>query len=178
MMEQKAQIREELSLEKITAVAIGHRIETQFRLEKWRGKVEGEPYEVREFEGNVALNEGLNELWSLAVGATSPVAAYNAANARIGVGNDNTAAVATQTGLIGTAAYDAMMATFPTYGTSQQIVFKAEFDVGDANFEWKEVTVDNGNTRNMNLFRKVPSPSLGTKTNTEIWRLQVTLTLT
>src|SRR4030042_306849 len=50
-------------------------------------------------EGNGALNEGLQQLIDILIGVDT-TNLYNAANARVGVGNSSTAEVATQTGLL------------------------------------------------------------------------------
>jgi len=132
-----------------------------------------QPYETIEREHNLLLNEGINAILTLVCGGSET--AYNNANARIGVGNSNTAAVATQTALQGAStAFKAMDTSYPTYGTSQQVVFKASFGDSEANFAWEEWTVDNGASANKNMNRKVES--LGTKTN-GTWSLQVTITL-
>ena len=132
-----------------------------------------EPYETIEREGNLLLNEGINNMWTLICGGSAT--AYNNANARIGVGNSNTAAVATQTALQGAnTAFHAMDTSYPTYGTSQYAIFKSSFGDSEGNFAWEEWTVDNGATANLNMNRKVES--LGTKTG-GTWSLQVTITL-
>jgi hypothetical protein len=62
---------------------------------------------------------------------------------------------------------------YPTYGTSQQIVFRATFGGSSANYAWNEFTVDNGTT---SLNRK--QSGQGTKTVSQVWQVTVTLTLT
>lgn len=133
-----------------------------------------EPYEVIEREGNLLLNEGINEMWKLICGGTAT--AYNNTNARIGVGNGNTpAADATQTGLQGASTeFKAMEGGYPTSGTNQRAVFKSSFGATEGNFAWEEWTVDNGAVADLNLNRKVES--LGTKT-TGTWTLEVSITL-
>jgi hypothetical protein len=131
-----------------------------------------QPYEVLEREHNLLLNEGINAIWTLVCGGSET--AYNNANARIGVGDSATAAVATQTGLLGTTAFKAMDTSYPTYGTSQAVIFKSSFSDSEGNFHWQEWTVDNGNSANKNMNRKVED--LGTKTS-GTWSLQVTITL-
>jgi len=130
------------------------------------------PYEVREIEGNLLLNEGIDEMWDLVTGAGGT--AYNNTNARIGVGNGTAAADATQTGLQGgSTAFKAMEGGYPT-STSQKVTFKSSFGDAEANFAWEEWTVDNGSTPDKNLNRKVES--LGTK-STGTWTLEVSITL-
>jgi hypothetical protein len=150
---------------------IGHR--TDWRLEKYR-QGETTPYEVSEWTGNLGLNEGLNQLATLACGGGG--ADWSAAY--IGVGDSTTAASASQTGLQAATnkAWVAMDSSYPTYGTNQQIVFKSTFDGDTANFAWAEMTVSSGSDdTGTNLLRKVESK--GTKTSGETWSLTVTVTL-
>lgn len=133
-----------------------------------------EPYETVESEGNLALNEGLNLIWSLVCGGAGTP--YNNANARIGVGDSSTAATVAQTDLQAATnkLYKAMDATFPTFGTLQKATFKSSFTGAEANFTWNEWTVDNGAVDGINLNRKVEN--LGTKAG-GTWTLTVDLTL-
>ena len=133
------------------------------------------PYEVKETEGNLLLNEGINALWSILCETTVAETRYTAANARIGVGNGTTAAAATDTGLAGAStAFKAMESGFPTFGSAQKATFKSSFGDTEANFAWEEWTIDNGATPNKNLNRK--AESLGTKSS-GTWTLEVSLTL-
>lgn len=131
-------------------------------------------YHVEYAFGNAMLNEGINTLWDLAAGQGGQTN-YGNANARLGVGNDATAPSATQTGLIGgSTAFKAMNASYPTTGSSQQIVLRSDFLTAEGNFAWLEQTADNGSTPNKNLHRA--NTNLGTKT-TGTWTLTDTITL-
>jgi hypothetical protein len=124
----------------------------------------GELVKRQKFDHNCFLNEGINEIWSLICGTGG--VKFDNTNAYIGVGDDDTAATAAQTGLQAASNkfYQPMDATYPTYGTSQKAIFRATFATGDANFAWKEITVINGvNDTHDNLNRKVQA--MGTKTN-------------
>jgi len=148
---------------------------THWKLEK-RRVWEPAPYEVSEWDGNLSLNEGLNLVASLICGGAGT--AYAEANTYIGVGDSSTAAAASQTALqAATNKFWQVMDTgYPTYGTSQQIVFKATFADGDAEFAWNEYTVSNAATdAGVNLLRKVGSK--GTKASGEEWALTITYTL-
>ncbi len=136
---------------------------------------ESEPYEVVTIEGNVLLNEGINAIWGVLSGDSS-VPAYNNANAHIGVGDDNTASDATQTGLLGSnKAYMAMDTGYPSYG-SQQIKFKSTFGTDSGNFSWNEFTVSNTSDDNgANLNRLVSTQ--GTKTQGQVWQCELTISL-
>lgn len=131
------------------------------------------PEETEERKGNLLLNEGIQEMWDLVIGATA-TSAYSNANAQLGVGSNTTAAAATQTDLQdGSAAWKAMVATFPVR-TNQTMDFKSDFTSGEANFAWQEWGVRNGATRNKNMNRKVES--LGTK-STGTWTLTGSITI-
>lgn len=136
-----------------------------------------EPFEISEFEGNVLLNEGINNvLLPLLCGTASPTA-YNNANARIGVGNDSgdVAAAATQTGLQGdTTSFAAMESGYPTVG-SQKATWRAVFDGTSANHPWQEFTVVNGaDDTGDNLNRKVSDQ--GTKASGQTWTIDLEIT--
>lgn len=146
------------------------------KVEKFRSEADrlagAEPYEVLEFEENLLLNEGITRLLNLLVGGGGT--AYNNANARIGVGSGNAAAVATQTALQGgSSLFKGQDGGFPTV-TGQSVQFRATFTDAEANFAWEEWTVDNGVTANENLNRKVAA--MGTKASGS-WTLTVTITL-
>lgn len=140
----------------------------------WLRELVGEPEDVVFVPGNLFLNEGIQELWDLAI-AAGGTTAYNNANAEIGVGDSATAAAATQTDLQAASnkLFKAMVATYPIR-TNQTVDFRSDFTSGEANFAWQEWGVRNGNTRNKNLNRKVES--LGTK-STGTWTLTASLTI-
>jgi len=136
----------------------------------------GKPYETREFVGNLLLNEGINELWKLCCGDEGTK--WDETNARLGVGDSNTAETATQTGLEASTNkfYKAMDSGYPTCGTDQKVTFKATFGESDANFDWKEFTVTNAaDDSGANLNRKVSA--VGTKSSGQVWELSLEITL-
>lgn len=148
-------------------------------IEAWRGREEEffrhfRPYETVIRLGNGLLNEGINALWTLGAGGAET--AFSNANARLGVGDSATAFNATQTDLQAATnkLYKGMDTSYPTYGTSQKITFKATFGASDANWAWQEWSVDNGASAAKNLNRKVES--LGTKSG-GTWVLTVDITL-
>jgi len=151
------------------------KIHTSFKLEKFKSKKdldENRPYEVVEGKGNVMLNEGANLLWTLICGGGGNP--YNNANSRVGVGDSNAGEDPTQTGLLGgNQLYKSMDSGYPQYGSARQAVFRSTFVETEANWAWREWSVDNGATYLVNINRKVQD--LGTKPNTEIWRFTVTL---
>jgi len=156
----------------------------RYRLSKYRQDIEpylgreGEfhrlftPYEVIEGEGNCLLNTGIDEIWDLVTGASANH--YDNTNARIGVGDSNTAANATQTDLQAATnkTYKGMETGYPT-STSQKVTFKASFGSTEANYAWEEWVVKHS-TSAICLNRKVES--LGTK-STGTWTLEVQISL-
>ncbi len=153
----------------------------RWKLEKFHGDLPTEkerygikPYEVKEGEGNLLLNEGINELFALICGTGATK--WDNSNARLGVGNSNTAAAATQTALQGgSTEIKAMDGGYPTYGTSQKATFRATFASGEANFAWEEWSIDNGASGLKSLNRKVTS--LGTKVSGTTWVFTVEVSL-
>jgi hypothetical protein len=126
------------------------------------------------FEHNVFLDEGIQEIWDLAI-AAGGTTAYNNANARTGVGESSAGEDHTQTALQGsTLTFKAMDATYPIR-TNQTVDFRSTYGSGDANNAWNEFTVDNGNSRNKNINRKVSSQ--GTKVAGQTWVLTISLTI-
>lgn len=134
------------------------------------------PFEVSVIEKNLALNEGINLLWTLVCGGTGTV--FDATNSYLGVGDSATVEAATQTGLqaVTNKLYKAMEAGYPTFGSSQKAVWRSVFNGTEANWAWNEFTVANGDSDSaVNLNRKVSVQ--GTKTAGQIWTLQLEITL-
>ena len=134
------------------------------------------PYNESEFDGNLLLNEGIAELLDLACGLGSPTTFANA-NAYLGVGDSNTAAAASQTGLQASTnkLYKAMETGYPSR-SSQTVTWRSVFGSTDANFSWNEFTVANGNSDAAdNLNRKVDAQ--GTKASGQTWTLDLSITL-
>ena len=132
------------------------------------------PWEVIEREGNLLLNEGINQVWTLLC-ATGGVH-FDSTVACIGVGDGSTAAAATDTGLEGpNKTYVGMDGGYPTYGTSQKATWRATFGAAVGNHAWAEWTVANGgDDAAQNLNRKVEA--LGTKAGGS-WQFTVQITL-
>ena len=133
------------------------------------------PYSISNFEENLLLNEGIALLEDLLIGAGGT--AFNNANAYLGVGDSNTAAAATQTGLQAATnkAYVAMAATYPQR-SAQTVTWRAVFDGSTGNFSWQEFTVANGNSdASVNLNRKVENQ--GTKASGQTWTLDLAITI-
>jgi len=130
---------------------------------------------VSVFENNLLLNEGIAELWDIC--ATGSGTKFDNANAYLGVGDDNTAASASQTGLQAATnkLYKAMEATYPQR-SAQTVTWRSVFGTADANWSWNEFTVANGNSDAAdNLNRKVEAE--GTKAAGQTWTLDLEITL-
>jgi len=126
------------------------------------------------FEGNIALNEGLQALINDICGLAT-ITKWDNANARLGVGDSNAAESATQTGLQGTnKTFKAMDTGYPTR-TNQTAEWRATFGSTDANYSWQEFTVVNAaDDTGQNLNRKVADK--GTKSSGETWTLSLQIT--
>lgn len=134
----------------------------------------GIPYEEVEIDGNLLLNEGITRLQNLLIGGGGT--AFNNANSYLGVGDSNTAASATQTGLQAATnkLYMAMDTSYPSI-SNQTTTWQATAASGDANFAWNEFTVANGSSdASENLNRKVSAQ--GTKASGQVWTLQLAIT--
>jgi hypothetical protein len=128
------------------------------------------------FTHNLLLNEGINALWTLVCGTGETK--FDNTNAYIGVGDSSTAASASQTGLQAASnkSYKAMDATYPTYGSSQKATWRSTFGASDANFDWNEITVANGNSDSAkNLNRKVQAMGTKTVSVSRVVTLEITL---
>jgi len=90
------------------------------------------------FGGNILLNEGINELWTILCSASSGTK-FDNTNAYLGVGDSTTAEAASQTGLQAATNkfYKAMDASYPTYGTAQKATWVSTFESAEANFDWR-----------------------------------------
>lgn len=134
-----------------------------------------EPYNESQIDGNALLNEGIAVLWDLACALDTPTAFSNAA-AYLGVGDSTTAESAAQTGLQAPTnkAYKAMESGYPSR-SGQTVTWRSVFGSSDANFDWEEFTVANGNSDSaVNLNRKVSSQ--GTKASGQTWTLDLAIT--
>jgi uncharacterized cupin superfamily protein len=130
---------------------------------------------TEEFEANIALNEGLQELIDIVCGLGTPTK-WDNSNARLGVGDSNAAENATQTGLQAATnkTYKAMDATYPQR-SNQTAEWRATFGSSDANYAWEEYTVVNAaSDTGKNLNRKASSK--GTKASGETWVLSLQIT--
>jgi hypothetical protein len=100
---------------------------------------------------------------------------FTNANSYIGVGDSTTAFAVSQTDLQASTnkLRKGMNSTYPSRATNVQ-TFQATFLEAEANFAWQEWAIFNASSSGTMLSRLVQS--LGTKPNTEQWRLTATLT--
>lgn len=135
---------------------------------------ESKPYTIDESTHNCFLIEGMNEMWRLILGLGGTP--FNSTSAYIGVGDGTTAENETQTGLTGTNKYYKGMATGYPKGPSEagdkKALFRAVFTSTEANFDWNEVTVANGNSDAAVNMLRIYSPK-GTKSAGEEWTAEV-----
>ena len=127
------------------------------------------------FDANVALNEGLQELIDIICGLGTPTK-WDSANARLGVGDSNTAESASQTGLQAATnkTFKGMDTGYPQRA-NQTAEWRATFGSDDANYAWEEYTVVNASSdAGKNLNRKTASK--GTKSSGETWTLSLQIT--
>lgn len=100
------------------------------------------------------------------------VIVFSSANARVGVGDNNTAFSAAQTDLIGTSTrklVTSVTGAFP----SQSRIYTAEFTTSEANYAWLEVGLFNAASSGQMAVRKVVA--LPTKTSSESWTVNLTV---
>lgn len=130
---------------------------------------------TEEWDANVALNEGLQELIDIICGLGTPTK-WDNSNARLGVGDSNAAENASQTGLQAATnkTYKTMDTSYPQR-TNQTAEWRATFGASDANYAWEEYTVVNAaSDTGKNLNRKTSSK--GTKASGESWVLSLQIT--
>jgi len=124
--------------------------------------------------GNVLLNEGITALQNLLTGAAETN--FGNANAYLGVGDSTTAAAAAQTGLQASTnkLYKAMESGYPTIA-AQTTTWRAVFGSSEANFDWEEFTVANGNSDAADNLNRLVSDQ-GTKASGQTWTLDLAIT--
>ena len=195
-MNDKAFLKEQVGLNTQLPTQDIIKWQAKWRVEKFHGDwapeqiaggLAGQPYEVIEREGNLLMYGGVSCLWQCLIGNGTGTAAqtltfFNNGNAHIGVGDDNTAAAATQTDLQASTnkLRNAMEASYPVHtdgvtSGAASIAFRSVFGSSEANYDWEEWGVFNGSSGGRMLNRKVES--LGTKASGSTWTFTVTLSL-
>jgi len=158
----------------------------RLEIQKWHreeDRLAGLPPDAVElYDGNLLLNAGIDRLLDLLKGAGGQV--MDATHCRIGVGNDATAAVATQTDLIaanGASTRQWKLVNVGPTRTAETLTYSATFGSAEANFTWAEWGTDfgtadgtSGSTAPM-LNRKVQA--MGTKASGSSWTTNVSITV-
>ncbi len=117
---------------------------------------------------------GAQFLAKAATGLNSPTL-FSASNAYVGVGDSATAFAIAQSDL--QAATNKARKLVSSIGESAGVVTAiATYGTSEGNFEWVEWGLFNAASGGTMLGRKVESPSLGTKVNTQVWTLTATVT--
>ena len=157
--------------EDVIAKALQAGMPMEKAIEKFRNAYLGRD----EFEGNIALNEGLQLLIDIICGIDTTSSKWDNTNARIGVGDSSASESASQTGLQGTSkSYKGMDTGYPQR-SGQTAEWRATFGSDEGNHGWKEFTVVNGpSDAAKNLNRKVADK--GTKSSGESWTASVKVT--
>lgn len=151
---------------------------TEWRITRFASEADAaarRAYSESVVDGNLLLNAGITEMLKLVIGDGSAIA-FNAANARLGVGDSTAAEAAGQTDLQASTnkLFKGMVASYPQV-SGQTMSFRASFGAAEANFDWREFSVDNGGTGLKRINRKVSSQ--GTKASGQVWELQLNITL-
>lgn len=156
------------------------------RVDKYRDQATLErgdsPYQVNEVVHNLLVNAGIQRLEDLLIAAGGQ--GFDSTHSRIGVGDDSTAAAASQTDLQAGAGAThrqfKLVSSGPTR-SSQTITWVITVAAGEGNFVagWQEWCIDPGTADGTTvtspmLNRKVAS--LGTKVLPAVWVFTVTLT--
>jgi len=135
---------------------------------------------------NLLLNNGITVLLNLLIGAGGQTSFANTNN-RLGVGDSNTAANASQTGLQAATNHYWQMAdgSYPSV-SSQTVTFQSTFAGGVANYAWNEYVADNDGAAGSTSTAPTYSSTIvalnrlvsaqGTKTSGQTWILQLAIT--
>jgi len=130
---------------------------------------------TEKWKGNVGLQEGRQELLDIICGLGTPTK-WDNTNARLGVGDSNTAPAETQTGLLGTnKSWKSMDATYPQR-SAQTAEWRATWGSTEGNYAWEEYTIVNASDdtgKNLNRC----TASKGTKVSGETWTLSLKVTI-
>lgn len=159
-------------------------------VEKWRSEAEHRmgvaPYEIVRDEGNLLLNAGIDKLLDFLFGGASNASpnALDSTHMRIGVGDTNTAASASQTDLQAATGASTRQWKLPSSGPTRAAeteTIVATFGSSEGNFHWQEWGMDHGTADGTGasvapmINRKVTD--FGTKVSGAVWVLTVTLTI-
>lgn len=157
----------------------------KWQLKKFHGDLTAEqidaediqPYEIIEGEGNLLVTNGANLLWTALTGGA--ITAFSNANARLGVGDSNTAAAIGQTDLQAATNKTrvAMDGGYPSV-TTNQASWRSTFGSGVAEWAggWQEWAIFNAASGATSMLNRVVA-NLGVKGASTTWQLSVTTSL-
>lgn len=105
------------------------------------------------------------------------IAAYNASNARVGVGDSSTAFAASQTDLqAATNKFRKLVDSAPVR-SNNSVDFTASYALAEANYAWNEIALFNSASGDHMATRRTLS-GFGTKTSSEQWVVTLTVVFT
>jgi hypothetical protein len=105
------------------------------------------------------------------------IAAYNASNARVGVGDSSTAFAASQTDLqAATNKFRKLIDSAPVR-SNNSVDFTASYALAEANYAWNEIALFNSSSGDYMATRRTLS-GFGTKTSSEQWVVTLTVVFT
>ena len=142
-------------------------------------RLKDNPYEVKVTEGNIGLNEGIQNALDLITGLGGT--AYNTGNSWLGVGTATATSTATEIGLLAatdatSSLYGDMDSTSYPGRSTQTVSWRSTFGATSANFHWQEFSLaDACSNAGNNLIRKVDDQ--GTKVSGQSWELTLQVTL-
>jgi hypothetical protein len=144
---------------------------THIALRRFKNRLIG----IETIRGNLALNEGIQLLLEIISGIDTTSNKWDNTHAYLGVGDSNTTASATQTGLQGTNKTFKGMDTGYPQRSNQTLEWRATYGTTEGNHSWQEFTVVNASDdTGKNLNRKVEDK--GTKASGETWTLSLKIT--
>lgn len=117
---------------------------------------------------------GAQFLAKAATGLNTPTL-FSASNCYLGVGDSTTAFAVGQTDLQASSNKSRVLCTSISE-SSGVLTIVGTWGTSVGNFAWNEWGVFNAGSSGTMLGRKVESPSLGTKTSSQVWTLTATVT--
>ncbi len=120
-----------------------------------------------------STDKGIIAAMSLLIGDGTAVA-FNATNARIGVGDSSTAFAVSQTDLQASTNKLRKIVDGAPVRTSNSVDFTSTFQLAEANFAWNEIALFNSASGDYMATRRILT-GFGTKTSTEVWTITLTV---
>lgn len=105
------------------------------------------------------------------------VSAFNASNARIGVGDSSTAFAASQTDLQAASNKLRKAVDSAPVRTNNSVDFTSTFTTSEANFAWNEMGLFNSGSGDYMATRRTLT-GFGTKTSSDTWIVTITVVFT